>query len=518
METNCSECCKNGKGLCKYRKVLERFMSASPQWIPIKNLPENWHAMTDGTLPSLVAVWEDQRSRLTNSQHYKAFMERMRRRTAIETGILERLYTIDRGTTRLLIERGIDEALISHDATDQSPVQVAAMIRDQEQAIEWLFDLVGNQRQLTLAYIRQLHQLLTQHQQYVEAADQFGSIGQTSLIRGDWKKLPNNPTRPDGSVYYYCPPEQTLPQMEQLLKWHEAHEAQKVSPEVEAAWLHHRFTQIHPFQDGNGRVARCLASLVFIRAGWFPLVITRDDREEYLDALETADRNNLHPLVDLFARAQRREFVSTLALSEQVLAEHATVSEVIQAATERLQQSQVAELRHKQRQSESYADRLWQLSIARFDAVAEEIRSALYNVTTPSRVTTSNALSSDERAHYYRYQIIETARALDYYANLRDYKSWINLSIRTRDTHTEFLVSFHVFGYENRGLMVCSACAYHKSSSEEENTALVQDIQSLSETPFQFSYADDAGKLEERFRNWLENALVVGLEYWRKGL
>lgn len=52
----------------------------------------------------------------------------------------------------------------------------------------------------------------------------------------------------------------------------------EVSPEVEAAWLHHRFTQIHPFQDGNGRIARLLASLVFIKAGWFPLVVTRDDR------------------------------------------------------------------------------------------------------------------------------------------------------------------------------------------------------------------------------------------------
>ena len=50
-----------------------------------------------------------------------------------------------------------------------------------------------------------------------------------------------------------------------------------VPVEVEAAWLHHRFTQIHPYQDGNGRVARALASLLFIKAGWFPVVVTRDD-------------------------------------------------------------------------------------------------------------------------------------------------------------------------------------------------------------------------------------------------
>ena len=38
-----------------------------------------------------------------------------------------------------------------------------------------------------------------------------------------------------------------------------------VAPEVEAAWLHHRFTQIHPFQDGNGRIARALATLIFVK-------------------------------------------------------------------------------------------------------------------------------------------------------------------------------------------------------------------------------------------------------------
>jgi Fic family protein len=46
---------------------------------------------------------------------------------------------------------------------------------------------------------------------------------------------------------------------------------------VQAAWLHHRFTQIHPFADGNGQVARAIASLVFIEAGWFPLILKRDE-------------------------------------------------------------------------------------------------------------------------------------------------------------------------------------------------------------------------------------------------
>ena len=63
---------------------------------------------------------------------------------------------------------------------------------------------------------------------------------------------------------------------------HSRYQEMSVPPEIQAAWLHHRFTQIHPFQDGNGRVARTLASLIFIRQGLFPVVITQNDRQEYI--------------------------------------------------------------------------------------------------------------------------------------------------------------------------------------------------------------------------------------------
>ena len=76
---------------------------------------------------------------------------------------------------------------------------------------------------------------------------------------------------------------------------------------MEAAWLHHRFAQIHPFQDGNGRVARTLSTLVFVKAGWLPLVVRDRDRSHYFDLLEIADRDDLNPLAEYFARLQREE-------------------------------------------------------------------------------------------------------------------------------------------------------------------------------------------------------------------
>ena len=46
-------------------------------------------------------------------------------------------------------------------------------------------------------------------------------------------------------------------------------------------------------QSGNGRVARALASLIFIRKRWFPLVIDRDTVGEYIEALESGDKGDL---------------------------------------------------------------------------------------------------------------------------------------------------------------------------------------------------------------------------------
>ena len=130
-------------------------------WEPITDLPQDWKKIASSELPPLVTVWNEQAERLRASGEFQRFMDRLRREIAIETGIIEQLYNIDRGITRLLIERGINEALIPHGATDRPIQQVVALIKDQEAAIEGLFDFVGGQRTLSSFYIKQLHQVLT---------------------------------------------------------------------------------------------------------------------------------------------------------------------------------------------------------------------------------------------------------------------------------------------------------------------------------------------------------------------
>jgi Fic family protein len=497
------------------------------KWTPIKNLPDNWQDMSHPNLHAIAEAWKEEKERLQSMQSYQHFLEKMRRKIAIETGIIERLYTIDRGITQLLIEQGIDTSLIPHGKTDKPATEVVRLIRDHQKAVDSVFDFVGSQRNLSTSFIKQLHQLLTRNQKYTEGVDSLGNYQRTKLRRGEWKKQPDNPVRPDGTVHEYCPPEHVDSEMDRLIQWHHEHLQAGVSPEIEAAWLHHRFTQIHPFQDGNGRVARNLASLVFIKHEWFPLVVLDDQHDEntarsrYISALENADRDNLQPLIDLFAENQRKTFRSSLSLSEEAISEYADFQAVLQSAVSRIEEKKEAQLDEALKKAHQHADVLFQIAEYRLNNVKEEINVALKgisNMMDNAFVKMDQAKSDDENAHYYRYQIIEIANFFDYYANLSNYRSWLRLAIRTDDLQTEILISFHGLGYQARGIMTCSACAYRRFSTGETDSTEIEALSPLSENTFDFTHHQSVESLRKQFEAWLDTVIVAGVKYWRRGL
>lgn len=436
--------------------------------------------------------------------------------------MIERLYSIDRGTTQLLIEQGIDAWLIQHGKSDRPAGEVVALIRDQESAVQQVFDFVGSQRPLSTSFIKQLHQLLTKNQPYTEAVDQFGRIGQVELIRGDWKRLPNNPTRPDGSIHHYCPPEQMASQMDQLISWHLEHMERKVSPEVEAAWLHHRFTQIHPFQDGNGRVARLLATLVFLRAGWFPLIVLDDSTDEltgrnrYIGALESADEGDLHPLINLFADAQRRAFISSLSLSEEAMA-GATLPRMLDSVLAKVAQTAERQRENRTAIVERYALLLHQDVQSALRTLEHQIRDGLSGKVDIKLLDTTSVSYREPRHDYYRYQIVQIAKQHGYYANTNGYRSWVRLRIWLDDLQTVLLFSFHGLGVLPTGIMVCSAFAYRRLIQGDE-TGDPRDLERISHLPFEFTYQEQEDELRKRFASWLDETLKFGVKYWESGL
>lgn len=441
------------------------------------------------------------------------FNERLRREWAIETGIIENLYTIDRGTTLLLIEQGLTASLMSHGTTNKPPEQIILLLKDQEQALEHVFQFVSQQRLLSTSYIKQLHSDLTLNQPYTDAIDGTGKAIRVPLARGEWKRHPNNPLRSDELLHEYCAPIHVDAEMDRLIALHLNHTDNGVPPEIEAAWLHHRFTQIHPFQDGNGRVARALASMVFLRSDWFPLVINRDMRQSYIQALERADAGDLAPLINLFAKTQKDAFIKALGIAGDVIHEHETRQQIIKAAAERLRERNENKIRERQRVFE-LAETLAQRALENLSDVATEIDSELkYFNRNYFAQAKRNAPKED---YYYRNQIEELAKHFEYFADTRSYRSWIRLKIK-EDRQTEIVISFHSLGVEFLGVAAASAFIQFKGSDDDSDNG-IESLQRLCTEIFQFAYNDDEQSLLRRYDGWLNATILAGLDQWRRQL
>lgn len=74
--------------------------------------------------------------------------------------------------------------------------------------------------------------------------------------------------------------------MEKLLLSHE--NWKKFHPIIQAALLHGELVKIHPFIDGNGRTSRLLMNLDLMNHGYNPVIIRKEDRLEYYEALDKA--------------------------------------------------------------------------------------------------------------------------------------------------------------------------------------------------------------------------------------
>ncbi len=489
------------------------------KWKALTDLPEEHDRWADGEMRHLVEIWHEQREILKNSKGLQEFIQQFNRRWAIETGILENIYSLDRGVTILLIEHGFDASLLDHNASDIPVDDLMKIIGDHHDSLDGLFSFVTGEREFSTNYICELHQQLLANQPLVVTKDSQGDFLKRPLRKGAYKLLPNNPVIPGRGLHEYCPPEQVASEMDNLVSLHGEHERKNVSPEVSAAWLHHRFTQIHPFEDGNGRVARAIASLVFIKHGLFPLLITRDDRVEYLAALENADQGDLVPLVKLFAKNQRKSILKALSISEVVLSQRTTITKIIEASKEQIFKRRQAELNRQMSDVMHMVPHLVKLADDRLRAIADEMTRSI-SVADPGFAVRADSCSVDgEKRLYYKRQVIEIAQKFDYYADIGRASAWNRLMIYSPN-RTRLIFSYHGVGRSFSGVMVCTAFLEQESTDTDGDREIADFSQpaAMMEEPFQFSCRSEIAKLKEPFERWLNDVIVLALEHWRKQL
>ena len=143
---------------------------------------------------------------------------------------------------------------------------------------------------LTQNFIRTLHKTLLREDYIVYRGLPDG--GQTSYVihAGQYKTRPNSVITRYGDRFEYASPEDTPSLMSDLVDWYnEAEQDAKLSPVELAALFHYRYIRIHPFEDGNGRIARLMVNYILSRHG-YPMVVVRSRKKnEYLEALHQTD-------------------------------------------------------------------------------------------------------------------------------------------------------------------------------------------------------------------------------------
>lgn len=193
--------------------------------------------------------------------------------------------------TRLVIEEGVTvggRSLGEHLAARNHP-----------DAIRYVEGLVEDGGELGEGDVLRLHQLVLQGIE--EDAGRYRSSG----------------VRVAGATFSPPPSGEVRTRVRELLSWLEGN-PEEYNPIELAAVFHHRFVQIHPFSEGNGRAARLLMNLVLMRHGYpFIVNITSRDRGKYLRALSEADMGDPAAFVDFAALSVERALDVYLQVLEE---------------------------------------------------------------------------------------------------------------------------------------------------------------------------------------------------------
>jgi Fic/DOC family len=241
-----------------------------------------------------------------------------------------------------------------------------------------------------------------------------------------------------------------------------------------AAWLHHLFVRIHPFEDGNGRVARCLTLLNLLRCDLAPLVVDRRERDRYLRTLDQANEGDLRPLIRFFAEL---EIVALRSELERPVEE---VPEAIAGGALGVLQAGVARLRRLQTETgaqdramqvQAVADRVHVRIGTWLDSMRHRIEQQLGEaIPSHSGAGVDRAAPPDARARHWARQVVQTARKVDFFCNRRDGVWWQRLRVHALGQELRYLVFLQKVGRGETGVLTMTVYAELMGDEAGEDT------------------------------------------------
>lgn len=201
--------------------------------------------------------------------------ERLRRRFTVDFNYNSNHIegnTMTYGQTEILLLFGkvIGEADV-HDVQEMTASNIGLRMMSEEAAMK--------EFPLTQNFIRTLHKTIIR-EDYTVYREIPGGI-QTSYVihAGQYKTRPNSVITRHGNRFEYASPEETPSMMADLVDWYnKAEQERSLSPVELAALFHYRYIRIHPFEDGNGRIARLMVNYILTRHD-YPMIVVRSRKK-----------------------------------------------------------------------------------------------------------------------------------------------------------------------------------------------------------------------------------------------
>jgi Fic family protein len=202
----------------------------------------------------------------------EAFQQKLRVRWTHYSTALEG-NTLDEGETLGVLQYGLTIAgkpLLHHNE-----------VLGHSRALDLIYSWLLNHQPLSEKALFELHAAI----QTAVEVDYFKPVGA-------WKREPNSTLAKLGAQTVindtYAAPEHVA---ELMRTWITEFERMRKSDDVSALdayiWSHTTFVRIHPFADGNGRVARLLANIPILEKGFLPVLIPVEKRLAYVESLAT---------------------------------------------------------------------------------------------------------------------------------------------------------------------------------------------------------------------------------------
>jgi Fic family protein len=154
-------------------------------------------------------------------------------------------------------------------------------------------------RDLTESDIRELNKVILIKPYWKEAITPDGQQTRRQIKVGEYKEHPNSVRLKTGEVFQYTSPLETPLKMAELMQWYRDND--RIHPLLFASQLHYDFIRIHPFDDGNGRVARLLVNYVLMKNGYPPIIVKAAEKDKYLTALNKADTGDINAFHEYMA-------------------------------------------------------------------------------------------------------------------------------------------------------------------------------------------------------------------------